>query len=90
MNALIRFKLALTEPAPDTSLPVNISLSLLTALHKKWVVIIKFMSDEDWKKIICHPEHKRETTLWDLIGTYAWHGNHHTAQILKLRERQGR
>lgn len=104
MNALVRFKLALTgdHPAlitifnqdawsllPDTSLPVTVSISLLKALHIKWIMIIQNMSEEDWRKTIFHPKHQREMTLWDLIGTYAWHGKHHTAQILKLRERRG-
>ncbi len=101
MNAFIRFKLALTETCPvikpydqnawaqlpDTTLPVTIALAFITALHEKWVKIINSMSDEDWKKTIYHPEHQKKMALWDLIGTYAWHGKHHATQIIKLRER---
>lgn len=104
MNAYIRFKLGLTEDNPtikpydegawaqlsDTkNLPVNISLTLLHALHTRWVEILKNMSEADWQRTVFHPEHKRKMSLWNLLGTYAWHGKHHTAHITSLRERMG-
>ena len=104
MNAYIRFKLALTEDNPiikpydeaawanlsDTqNLPVNISLTLLHALHLRWVELMNNMEDNDWQKTIHHPEHKRDITLWNLLRTYAWHGKHHVAHITSLRERMG-
>ena len=104
MNALVRFKLALTESnpvaitifnqdawsvLPDTALPVTVSISLLKALHIKWVALMENMSDEDLGKTIFHPKHNREMSLWDLIGTYAWHGKHHTAHIINLRKKMG-
>lgn len=104
MNAYIRFKLALTEEHPtikpydeaawamlsDTkNLPVNISLTLLHALHTRWVELMKNMSEVDWQRTFFHPEYKTKTSLWDVAGTYAWHGKHHTAHITKLRERMG-
>jgi hypothetical protein len=36
-----------------------------------------------------HPEYKKKMTLWYLLGSYAWHGKHHTAHINHLREREG-
>jgi len=102
MNAYIRFKLRLTEDSlvikpynekawaemRDTgNLPVNISLTLLHALHLRWHEVLRNMSREDLDKIVYHPEHKREMTLWYLLGSYAWHGRHHTAHITSLRER---
>lgn len=104
MNAYIRFKLALTEENPvikpydeaawaelsDTiNLPINISLTLLHALHTRWVEMMKNMTEEDWQRTIFHPEQKRTITLWDMLGTYAWHGKHHAAHITALRERMG-
>ncbi len=104
MNAYVRFKLALTEENPtikpydeaawaelrDTqNLPVNISLTLLHALHTRWVELMKNMTEEDWQRTIFHPEHKRKISLWDMAGTYAWHGKHHVAHITALRERMG-
>ena len=104
MNAYIRFKLGLTESNPtikpyeeaawanlsDTkNLPINISLTLLHALHTRWVELMKNMSEEEWQRTVFHPEQKRDLKLWDLAGTYAWHGKHHTAHITTLRERKG-
>ncbi|MDB5199910.1 MAG: putative metal-dependent hydrolase [Chitinophagaceae bacterium] len=104
MNAYVRFKLALTEDNPtikpydeaawarlsDTqNLPVNISLTLLHALHARWVELMKNMTEEEWQRTIFHPEHKHKISLWNMLGTYAWHGKHHTAHITALRERMG-
>lgn len=104
MNAYIRFKLALTEANPvikpydegawallkDTeNLPVNISLTLLHALHIRWVEVIKFIQPEEWNRTVFHPEHQKEMTIWYLLGMYAWHSRHHTAHITFLRERMG-
>jgi hypothetical protein len=64
MNAYMRFKVGLTETNPtiktydeaawaelgDTkNLPVNISLTLLHALHVRWVELMKNMTEADWQ-----------------------------------------
>ncbi len=102
INAYIRFKLGLTEDNPPIkpyeekdwanladvdALPINISLTLLHALHLRWVAAIKDITPEQWQRTVYHPEHKKEMTLWHLLGMYAWHGKHHTAHITALRER---
>jgi uncharacterized damage-inducible protein DinB len=104
MNAYIRFKLGLTEDNPPIkpyeekdwanladvdALPINVSLTLLHALHLRWVAAIKDLTDEQWQRTVFHPEHKREMTLWYLLGMYVWHGRHHTRHITALRERMG-
>lgn len=104
LQAYVRFKLALTEERPaikpydqsrwaelqDSLLtPVGLSLSLLAALHGRWVVLLKTMTPRDFKRTYFHPEHQREFTLEGILGMYAWHGNHHHTQILKLKERMG-
>lgn len=104
MNSLIRFKLGLTEDNPaikpydenawvklaDTqNLPVNVSLTLLHALHIRMHEVLKHMSRADLDRTVFHPEHKKQFTLWEFIGLYAWHGRHHTAHITSLRERMG-
>ena len=96
MNAYIRFKLALTEELPaikpyeeklwaelnDSMLPVNISLTLLHALHARWHEMIKDLEQPTWEtRKVFHPEHKKELTLWHLLGMYSWHGRHHTAHV---------
>jgi hypothetical protein len=102
MNAYIRFKLGLTENNPtikpydealwaemsDTkNLPVNLSLTLLHALHTRWVEVIKNIKGDEWNRTIFHPEAKKEMTIWYLLGSYAWHSKHHTAHLTRLRER---
>ena len=102
MNAYTRFKLGLTEDNPSIKpydevawaemkdsleLPINISLTLLHALHSRWHYALKDITETELQKTVFHPEHKKEMTLWYLLGTYAWHSRHHVAHITSLRER---
>src|SRR5438045_5565079 len=73
MNAYVRFKLALTEDNPTIrpymenlwaelpdgkTAPVNISLDLLSAIHQRWVLVLKNMNADDFKKTFYHPDNK--------------------------------
>lgn len=102
MNAYIRFKLGITEDNPtikpydegawaemdDTrNLPVNISITLLHALHIRWYEVLQHINKAELDKTVFHPEHKKQFTLWELLGMYAWHSRHHVAHIKSLRER---
>ena len=104
MNAYIRFKLAITEDNPTIKPydenawaktadvgrePVETSLVLLDALHKRWVTLLETMNPEDFSRTVFHPEHKREMNLDFLLQMYAWHGRHHAAHITGLRSRNG-
>ena len=104
MNAYIRFKLGLTEDQPVIKpyqeekwallhdvehVPINISLTLLHALHTRWYDLLRHFESEDWKRTVVHPQHGKIFSLWDLLGLYAWHGRHHAAHITSLRERMG-
>jgi uncharacterized damage-inducible protein DinB len=104
MNAYIRFKLGLTEINPtirpydekewalladNDTVPINVSITLLHALHQRWVATIKDLTDADFARTVVHPEQGRQMTLWFLLGLYAWHGKHHTAHINVLRETKG-
>jgi uncharacterized damage-inducible protein DinB len=101
INAYVRFKLALTETEPtikpyeeaawaelaDTrETPVDVSLALLEALHTRWVSVLNSMSDADFAKQFRHPE-LGVVSLDKNLALYAWHGKHHTAHIVNLRER---
>lgn len=81
MNAYIRFKLGLTENNPAIRpyeeaewaklddvkvLPINISITLLFALHQRWHEAIKNLTEEQWMRTVFHPEHKKEMTLWQI------------------------
>jgi DinB superfamily len=102
MNAYIRFKLGVTENNPtikpydeaawallnDTAtLPVNISITLLHALHLRWYAVIENFTESDFEKTVFHPEQQKNITLWHLLGMYAWHGAHHVAHITELKNR---
>lgn len=101
-NALIRYKLALTEEAPtirpyyedrwallgDARLPVDVSLRLIAAVHERWVALLESMSEEDYQRKLVHPE-SGEWTLDAFLALYDWHSKHHTAHITHLRERIG-
>jgi uncharacterized damage-inducible protein DinB len=103
MNGFTRFKLALTEDQPTikpyneaewakladvTKIPVETSLSLMDPLHQRWVVLLKSLKAEDFKKKFNHPEMGVQT-LDRSVALYAWHGRHHVAHITSLRERNG-
>jgi hypothetical protein len=102
LNAYTRFKLGLTEDNPTIcaydeklwaelddvkKVPINISLTLLHALHIRWYEAIRNLTDEQWNRTYIHPEHNKTFTLWHLLGVYAWHSKHHVAHIRSLRER---
>lgn len=102
MNAYCRFKLGLTEQTPVIKpylenewtqlndvkkLPINISITLLHALHQRWYASINELTEQEWMREIFHPEKKINMSLWLLLGMYAWHGKHHVAHITSLREK---
>lgn len=102
MNAYTRFKLGLTEDNPTIKpydeeawaklpdveiVPINVSLTLLHALHNRLYHTLKALTEEQWlERTIFHPASKLTITLWDLLGMYVWHGQHHVAHITTLRE----
>jgi hypothetical protein len=103
MNAFVRFKLALTEDNPtikpydeaawaevaDTArTPIEVSLTLLEALHQRWVILLESMAPADFAKRLIHPERGQIDLDW-MLQLYAWHGHHHVAQITSLRRREG-
>ena len=73
------------EDAND--LPAEISLSLLDALHTRWVYMLKKTAGNEFSKTVFHPESKREMSVKFLIALYAWHSIHHVAHITELRKR---
>ena len=74
MNAYVRIRLALTEDWPTIkpyeearwaeltdarTLPVEVSLSLLEPLHRRWVVLLESLTETDWARGYVHPESGR-------------------------------
>jgi hypothetical protein len=102
LNAYARFKLALTEErptikpydqarwaaTPEMGAPIEVSLALLTALHERWVLLLRGMGPAEFGRSLHHPE-SGILTLDGMVAMYAWHGRHHAAHITGLRERMG-
>jgi uncharacterized damage-inducible protein DinB len=102
-NAYIRFKLALTEDTPtikpydeaawakledSRTTEIETSLTLLAALHDRWVRILRSMKPADFSRKLNHPENGI-MTLDQLLALYEWHGKHHVAHVTNLRARNG-
>jgi hypothetical protein len=95
MNAYVRMKLAVTEDAPAIkaydearwaelpearSAPVDLSLDLLDALHRRWCAFLRALPGGEFQKTYRHPE-LGVVPLDAALAQYAWHGNHHIAHV---------
>ena len=96
VNSYIRFKWMLTEDCPTIKAyeqstwaelpdgkagPVDMSLEFLGGLHKRWVYMLRGITDEQLGRTFWHPEYRYERDLRYLIGMYAWHCDHHLAHV---------
>ena len=100
LNAYVRMTWALTEDTPiikpydeklwattpETAADPAISLAFLKALHVKWVLLLKGITDSDLSRQVIHPATQRSVRLDQLMAMYAWHGDHHLAHITELRK----
>jgi hypothetical protein len=104
MNAYIRYKQALTKEMPtimaydeakwaelpdSSTVPVDVSLAMLDALHHRWVALMRATPAEAFARGFEHPEANRRYTLDQVLNLYSWHGRHHVAHITALRAREG-
>lgn len=102
LNGFIRMKLALTEDHPTIKpypedlfanledyrqTPLEISLSLLENLHKRWVILLRTLTEKDWERTYVHPELNQVNRLDESLSNYAWHGKHHLGHILSLKQK---
>ncbi len=102
INAYCRFRLGLTEDNPTIrpyeeklwaelndvkNVPINISITLLFALHTRWYATISDLTLAQCERTVVHPANNKTMSLWYLLGNYAWHSKHHVAHITALRER---
>lgn len=102
LNGYIRIKMGLTEEQPlikvynqeswaelpDNQLPIEVSLQLFSAVHERLTFLFKSLSDDQFKRVVFHPENGL-LTIEKLAATYAWHGKHHIAHITTLRKQRG-
>jgi hypothetical protein len=104
MNAYFRFKLALTEDNPtirpylenlwaelpdSKSAPIAVSLDILESVHKRWLIVLRNMTEADFKRTFYHPESKVTRSLEVVLCLYHWHSRHHLAHITELKNRMG-
>ena len=103
MNAYMRFRFALTEDAPTIKTyneaawallhdaqdaPAEWSLDLLEALHARWLMLLRSLTDTQWQRTFTHPE-LGPLALNTVVMLYAWHSRHHTAHITHMRAAMG-
>ena len=103
MNAYVRMKLALTEDNPTIKpydearwaetpdvrgTPIASSLTLLEALHQRWVTLLKALGPTELARTFNHPD-SGQWTVGKYAALYSWHGKHHVAHVTSLRERMG-
>jgi hypothetical protein len=103
INSYMRFKLAMTEDQPQIRTyheerwaeledartgPLDISLNLLDWLHQRWVLFLRSLQEDDFKRTFQHPEWG-SVSIDMASAIYAWHGRHHVAHITALRDRNG-
>ena len=104
MNAYIRHKLTVTEESPTIkpydearwaetvdgrSGDPEVSLTLLTMVHDRWVRFLRSLPPEAFARGFFHPEIGEAVTLDGSVAMYAWHGKHHVAHVDSLRRRRG-
>lgn len=102
LNAYTRLKLTLTEDKPtikpyneaawaeldDSTMPIEISQTLLDSVHSRWDRVWRSLKQEDFARVLIHPDHGERNIDW-LLFIYEWHGKHHTAHITELRKQKG-
>jgi len=101
MNAYIRCKLAVTEDGPPIKTyeealwaetldgrtgPVEVSLTLLTSLHTRWVRWLRSLDEPVFARKALHPQWGA-MRVDDILQLYAWHGRHHVGHIRQLKAR---
>ena len=101
LQGYVRFKLALTEAVPTIktyhqaawgdaedarTAPVDFSLDILDALHRRWVFFLRSLSEEDFARTYRHPD-LGELSLDTTVQLYAWHGKHHLAHVRLVAEK---
>jgi|ERR1700712_2006623 len=98
-NAFIRLKWALTEQnpsikayeeadwalLPDYKLPVEPTLRMLEGLHLRWIAILETLDEDQWNRTFIHPATGSVIPVRQLLGLYAWHGNHHLAHVTGVK-----
>lgn len=96
VNNYTRFKFALTEENPAIKPyledlwsdlqdaregDVKPTLDLLVAIQAKWVQCLRSLGEAEFRRAFFHPRMDRAVPLFEAVGMYAWHSDHHLAHI---------
>src|ERR1700690_3784358 len=99
MNSYIRFKLALTENDPTIKpymenlwaelpeakhAPIEMSLALLDSLTQRGILLLRELTDAQWKRTFRHPE-LGPMSLEKNLALNSWRGSPHLQHITNLR-----
>lgn len=95
INAYVRMKLAATEDRPAVktyeeqlwaelpeakSAPVEISLALIDALHRRWIAFLRALPRDHRRRVFQHAEWGT-VTIEESVTMYSWHCRHHAAHV---------
>lgn len=102
MNGLIRLKLALCEDKPtikpypeqlfaelaDSKVePIESSLQIIKGVHTRLTSLLNSMTEDDFNKSYLHPQYQKQFFMFDFLGLYAWHCQHHLAHIKLAKQK---
>ncbi|MCD6067196.1 MAG: hypothetical protein K0S33_2022 [Bacteroidetes bacterium] len=104
VNAYTRVKLTLTENNPtikpyDENLwaitpdatsgdDTHVSVIILSGIHHRLAKLLSSLEESAFKKTYIHPQYIKTVNLAQLCDLYAWHGEHHVAQIKVALEKR--
>ena len=104
LHSYIRFKWTLTEDHPTIKAyeeadwaelsdsktgAIEPALALITGLHLKWVQLLESMTSTSFERTFLHPQTDETVSLWQALDYYAWHSQHHIAQIAWVKDQHG-
>lgn len=102
INALIRFKLALTENNPtikpfreeewallsdSKDMPIEASIAIIDGAYARMTTLLGSMSMVDFERQFYHPEKGSQMSLKLFLSFVRWHSYHHLAHIQGAKER---
>ena len=65
---------------------INYSLIIIKGIHKRWVSFFSKLKNEDFKKQYFNKERDKFYSIYNVLGLYAWHCNHHLKHIENFRK----
>jgi uncharacterized damage-inducible protein DinB len=101
LNWFLRFKQAMTllrptimpfdedvwtELADAHSADIRPSLQIIRGINARWYELCQYMPDEDFARVMHHPQRPQDVSLDQALALSTWHTYHHLSQIQWLRK----